>query len=321
MSSVFSTSVLMYLVHRCTSRVLFDKSGEKEKLVELNEANHVEGHLAEFNSEAYLKYCSTQRDRFRFLEAPLTESCQKVAASVSGVRTASRAKRWTLRRRSFTLTRQLLGQAMMENGETNGETTSSPVGSCTLLAGGKRHPPDPRHQKLGFLAAGCGWRALQGAAADFQAQAERCWVPCFEECLPLTDQTGKDVDVTWPSAKNKRQHMSYVWWMCWASPVAFLVERAVFTTCPRSDRCLMIAGPGTGKTWSSCQLMYHLSKACAQTTVTTGIVKMPALIFAQKLAGQPTGIFMNFQPGVYIVVTIVAELSEYLCRHDAQRWS
>ena len=28
-------------------------------------------------------------------------------------------------------------------------------------------------------------------------------------------------------------------------------------------RCLMIAGPGTGKTWSSCQLMYHLSKAMA----------------------------------------------------------
>lgn len=47
----------------------------------------------------------------------------------------------------------------------------------------------------------------------------------------------------------------------------------------------MIAGPGTGKTWSSCQLKYHLSKACAANERLSGIVKMPALVFAQKLAG------------------------------------
>ena len=26
----------------------------------------------------------------------------------------------------------------------------------------------------------------------------------------------------------------------------------------------MVAGPGTGKTWSSCQLMYHLAKAAVR---------------------------------------------------------
>eukprot|EP00439_Symbiodinium_sp_Y106_P027014 s1986_g3.t1 len=58
-------------------------------------------------------------------------------------------------------------------------------------------------------------------------------------------------------------------------------------------RCLMVAGPGTGKTWSSCQLMYHLSKVCANESSTEGIVKVPVLIFAQKLAGMIRGHQMN----------------------------
>lgn len=106
----------------------------------------------------------------------------------------------------------------------------------------------------------------------------------------------------------------------------------------------MIAGPGTGKTWSSCQLMYHLSKAsvvlflllshgfltcwlvgnrliphsaqlqdqhqsqlchrqaCAQNTDSTGIVKMPALIFAQKLAGDPVALRGTAQRFMYFWV-------------------
>lgn len=84
----------------------------------------------------------------------------------------------------------------------------------------------------------------------------------------------------------------------------------------------MIAGPGTGKTWSSCQLMYHLSKAsivlflllshgfltrchrqaCAQNTDSTGIVKMPALIFAQKLAGDPLALCGSAQRFMYFWV-------------------
>ncbi|CAE7946529.1 ANKRD50 [Symbiodinium sp. KB8] len=90
-------------------------------------------------------------------------------------------------------------------------------------------------------------------------------------------------------------------------------------------RCLMVAGPGTGKTWSSCQLMYHLSKDCsdaAPVDLWAGsrepvqflaqykdtnfrvaarpagappgrIVKVPVLIFAQKLAGMIRGHQMN----------------------------
>lgn len=111
--------------------------------------------------------------------------------------------------------------------------------------------------------------------------------------------------------------------------------------CSSTCRCLMIAGPGTGKTWSSCQLMYHLSKAsvvlflllshgfltcwlvgnrliphsaqlqdqhqsqlchrqaCAQNTDSTGIVKMPALIFAQKLAGDPVALCGTAQRFMY----------------------
>ena len=87
-------------------------SADQDQLVELNEANHVQGHCADFDSkapmfrclvgprnvwensptsptpdlfllqkctfwvsfcEAYLKYCAIQRDRFRFLEDPPTE--------------------------------------------------------------------------------------------------------------------------------------------------------------------------------------------------------------------------------------------------------
>ena len=45
-------------------------AGKKEQLIQLNESNHVEGHLAELDVKAYQTYCETQRDRFRYLEAP-----------------------------------------------------------------------------------------------------------------------------------------------------------------------------------------------------------------------------------------------------------
>ena len=44
-------------------------SGEEE-LVDLNEANHVKGHMANFDVELYREYCTAQRDRYRFLEEP-----------------------------------------------------------------------------------------------------------------------------------------------------------------------------------------------------------------------------------------------------------
>lgn len=53
-----------------------DDKGEKEQLVQLNEANHVEGHLAELDVKAYQTYCETQRDRFRYLEDSIT--CKKM---------------------------------------------------------------------------------------------------------------------------------------------------------------------------------------------------------------------------------------------------
>lgn len=42
----------------------------EEQLVQLNEANHVEGHLAELDATVYWTYCEHQRDRFRYLEVP-----------------------------------------------------------------------------------------------------------------------------------------------------------------------------------------------------------------------------------------------------------
>lgn len=42
----------------------------EEQLVQLNEANHVEGHLAELDAKVYWTYCEHQRDRFRYLEVP-----------------------------------------------------------------------------------------------------------------------------------------------------------------------------------------------------------------------------------------------------------
>eukprot|EP00438_Fugacium_kawagutii_P024426 Skav202099 [mRNA] locus=scaffold1980:24708:37417:+ [translate_table: standard] len=58
------------------SAVPVSLAGEKEHVVELNEANHVEGHFAELDVEAYQKYCGQQRDRFRYLEDSIT--CQKM---------------------------------------------------------------------------------------------------------------------------------------------------------------------------------------------------------------------------------------------------
>lgn len=48
-------------------------AGEKEQLLELNEANHVYGSHAELDVKAYDSYCTTQRDRFRYLEVPWSE--------------------------------------------------------------------------------------------------------------------------------------------------------------------------------------------------------------------------------------------------------
>ncbi|CAK9053328.1 Hypothetical protein (Fragment), partial [Durusdinium trenchii] len=144
---------------------------DQDQLVELNEANHVQGHCADFDSKAYLKYCAIQRDRFRFLEDSIT--CRKMDV------------------------------------ETQVIYIDTAVESATVQT--------PDIKSLADLLLG--------------ADGERF----------------------------KGQQLIY--------------------------RCLMIAGPGTGKTWSSCQLMYHLSKACSARSVLTGIVKMPTLIFAQKIAG------------------------------------
>ena len=148
-----------------------DGEGEKEQLLELNEANHVYGSHAELDVKAYDSYCTTQRDRFRYLEDSIT--CQKMDVE----------------------TQVIYIDTAVENATRSTPDIKS-LASLLLDADGER---------------------LEG-------------------------------------------------------------QQLIF-------RCLMIAGPGTGKTWSSCQLMYHLSKACAQNTDSTGIVKMPALIFAQKLAG------------------------------------
>eukprot|EP00913_Durusdinium_trenchii_P012041 g11313.t1 len=138
---------------------------DQDQLVELNEANHVQGHCADFDSKAYLKYCAIQRDRFRI-------TCRKMDV------------------------------------ETQVIYIDTAVESATVQT--------PDIKSLADLLLG--------------ADGERF----------------------------KGQQLIY--------------------------RCLMIAGPGTGKTWSSCQLMYHLSKACSARSVLTGIVKMPTLIFAQKIA-------------------------------------
>lgn len=91
-------------------------AGEKEQLLELNEANHVYGSHAELDVKAYDSYCTTQRDRFRYLEVPWSEEGRVwvvwwralVDSASSLPRTVSHAKRWTLRHRSSTLTQLLL---------------------------------------------------------------------------------------------------------------------------------------------------------------------------------------------------------------------
>eukprot|EP00435_Cladocopium_sp_Y103_P075303 s223_g56.t1 len=162
-------AIVSHKVKWNTFALRFDKG--EEQLVHLNEANHAEGHLAELDAETYRKYCTTQRDRFRYLEDSIT--CQKMDVETQVI--------WI--------------DTTVENA------------TCST--------PDIKSLASLLLDADC----------------ER-----------------------------------------------FKGQQLIF-------RCLMIAGSGTGKTWSACQLMYHLSKACAGNFDTTGIVKMPVLIFAQKLAG------------------------------------
>ena len=49
-------------------QLIWHRAGEE--LVNLNEANHVEGHLAELDAKIYRTYCEHQRERFRYLEVP-----------------------------------------------------------------------------------------------------------------------------------------------------------------------------------------------------------------------------------------------------------
>ena len=47
--------------------------------MQLNEANHVEGHLAELDATVYWTYCEHQRDRFRYLGSALVAAVAAVA--------------------------------------------------------------------------------------------------------------------------------------------------------------------------------------------------------------------------------------------------
>ncbi|CAE7788145.1 unnamed protein product [Symbiodinium sp. CCMP2592] len=153
--------------------------GAASATIDLNEANHVDGHFASFDVSLYQEYCTKQMNRFRYLEDSITSQKMDVETQVIYIDTAVQKS--------------------------------------------KTKMPDIKSLADLLLGSGDG---------------------------------------------------------------RFIGEQIVY-------RCLMVAGPGTGKTWSSCQLMYHLSKVCANESSTEGIVKVPVLIFAQKLAGMIRGHQMN----------------------------
>ncbi|CAJ1359574.1 unnamed protein product [Effrenium voratum] len=152
------------------NRYAITAQGEEE-LVDLNEANHVKGHMANFDVELYREYCTAQRDRYRFLEDSIT--CQKMDVETQVI--------------------------YIDTAVENAKVSTPDIKSLATM---------------------------------------------------LLDSDGE---------RYLGQQLAY--------------------------RCLMVAGPGTGKTWSSCQLMYHLSKACTANADTRGLVKMPVLLFVQKMAG------------------------------------
>jgi len=165
--------------HRHVIAYTDGNGGAASATIDLNEANHVDGHFANFDVSLYQEYCTKQMNRFRYLEDSITSQKMDVETQVIYIDTAVQKS--------------------------------------------KTKMPDIKSLADLLLGSGDG---------------------------------------------------------------RFIGEQIVY-------RCLMVAGPGTGKTWSSCQLMYHLSKVCANESSTEGIVKVPVLIFAQKLAGMIRGHQMN----------------------------
>ncbi len=133
---------------------------------------------------------------------------------------------------------------------------------CTsLLRGGKCDEIHTRHQKPGIFTAWCWWRALGGAAAHLQARRQVWW------WIEMVNWNLKGANMTRPKCIWYTVCYSIIFYAVRSTMLGgyvfmlFNCDGPTLANCSITCRCLMIAGPGTGKTWSSCQLMYHLSKA------------------------------------------------------------